>query len=171
MGRISTKTVAMGGIFLALSIATLFAATTVPGVELTLYTISSFYVAFIILEISVDAGLIFYFASVIITFAVIPNKGALVPYTIFFGLYGIVKYFIENYIKFSQLVEIALKLLFCNIMFFIGFFFFSKMFLGTIHIPDVALPVMIVGAQVFFLVYDYIYTLVIGFYLKRRPKA
>ncbi|MEL7655763.1 MAG: hypothetical protein AAGU75_07630 [Bacillota bacterium] len=171
MNKITTKTVATGGVFLALSIATLFGATTVPGIELTLYTFSSFYAAFIIIEISTRAAWLFYFASVLLTFAILPNKGALIPYAIFFGLYGIVKYYIENFKKINQLVEIILKLLFCNIIFALGYIFFKELFLGTIQLPDVALPFIIIGAQVFFLAYDYIFTLIIGFYMKRRPKA
>ena len=171
MNKITAKTVATGGIFLALSLATLFGATTVPGIELTLYTLSSFYAAFIIVEISTSAAWLFYFASVLLTFVIIPNKGALIPYTIFFGLYGIVKYYIENYKKIKQPVEIILKLLFCNLVFFLGFVFFGELFLGAIQVPDFALPIIIVGAQVFFLAYDYLFTLVIGFYVKRRLKA
>ena len=171
MDKNMTKNVATGGIFLALSLATLFGATTIPGIELTLYTLSSFYAAFIIIEISTNAALLFYFASVMLTFVIIPNKGALIPYTIFFGLYGIVKYYIENWKKLSQPIEIILKLLFFNLMFILGVIFFGELFLGAIQIPDIALPIIIIGAQVFFLAYDYIFTLVIGFYMKRRPKV
>lgn len=171
MNKINTKTVAMGGVLLALSVATLFGATFVPGIELTLYTLSSFYIAFIMIEISPNAGWIFYFASVMVSFVIVPNKGGLIPYTIFFGLYAIVKYYIENFKKLSQLIQIILKLLFCNLMFVLGFIFFGELFLGAIQVPDLALPIIIIGSQVFFLAYDYIFTLVIGFYLKRRPKA
>jgi len=170
MEKSTTKTVATGGVFLALSIATLFAATTIPGIELTLYTVSSFYVAFVILELSVKAGWLFYFASVILTFIVVPNKSALIPYAIFFGLYGIVKYYIENFKKTKQPIEIIFKLIYCNIMLFLGYWIFGELFFGTINLPDFALPVLIFGAQIFFLAYDYIFTLVIGFYLKSRPK-
>jgi len=171
MGNLDTKKIATGGVLLALSIATLFGATFVPGVELTLYALSSVYVAIIILEFTPNTGWLFYFATVMLAFFLIPNKVGMIPYTIFFGIYAMMKYYIENFKKISQPIEVILKLVFCNLMFVLGFLFFGTVFTGAIHIPDIALPIILIAAQVFFLVYDYILTLVIGFYLKRRPKA
>lgn len=171
MDKMKTKSVAMSGVLLALSVATLFGATFIPGIELTLFTLSSFYVAIIMIELTPGAGWIFYLASVMLTFTIVPNKGGLIPYTIFFGLYAIVKYYIESLKKIPQAVEIILKLIFCNVMLAVGVVVFGELFLGAIQVPNVAWPILIVGAQVFFLAYDYILTLVIGFYLKRRPKA
>lgn len=158
----STRAVATGGIFLALSIATLFIATVVPGIEMTLYTISSFFVAFVIVEAGAKGGWIFYLASVVLSALLIPNKVGLFPYAMFFGVYGIIKYYIER-IK-STPFEILLKLLFFNITLGIGLVFFREMFLGSIQLPDLAFPLLLIGAQVFFLFYDYLFTLAIGFY-------
>ncbi|MDD3169589.1 MAG: hypothetical protein PHC91_09065 [Eubacteriales bacterium] len=171
MGDFKTKKIATGGVLLALSIATLFGATIVPGIELTLYALSSVYVTVVILEFTVNSGWLFYFASVMLTFVLIPNKAGLIPYTLFFGIYAMIKYYIENFRKIPKIFDIILKLVFCNFVFVMGFLFFGEAFTGAIHIPDAALPVIILGAQVFFLAYDYILTLMIGFYLKQRPKA
>lgn len=171
MGDFNTKKIATGGVLLALSIATLFGAVIVPGIELTLYALSSVYVMVIILEFTVNTGWIFYLASVLLTFIVIPNKAGLIPYAIFFGIYAMIKYYIEDFRKISGVLEIILKLVFCNLMFFLGFLVFGEMFTGAIQIPEIAFPIIIAGAQVFFLAYDYILTLMVGFYLKRRPKA
>lgn len=171
METLNTKKIVTGGVLLALSIATIFGATFVPGIELTLYALSSVYVAIMIIEFKPNAGWLFYFASVILTFILVPNKAGVIPYTIFFGIYAMIKYYIENFKKFSQPVEIILKLVFCNLMFFFGIYFLGKLFTGALQIPDVALPIIIIGAQIFFLAYDYVLTLIIGFYLKRRSKA
>jgi hypothetical protein len=165
----STLRVATGGVLLALSIATLFSATFIPGVELTLFTFSSFYVAFIIIESDLKGGILFYVASLLLGAILIPNKGALLPYAMFFGLYGIVKLLIEKIKKIP--IELILKLVFFNISYAIGLLFFKELFLGNIDLPNLALPVLLVGAQVFFLFYDYLFTLVIGFYLSSRPKS
>lgn len=170
MQTFNTKKIATAGVLLALSIATLFAATTVPGIELTLFALSSVYVAIMVIEFTPNTGWVFYFGSVMLTFVLVPNKGAVIPYTIFFGIYAIIKYYIENFKKIKQPVEIVLKLLFCNLMCVLGFIFFGAVFTGAINLPDAALPILIIGAQIFFLAYDYILTLIIGFYLKRRPK-
>ena len=167
---INTMKIATAGVLLALSIATLFAATTVPGIELTLFAFSTVYVAIMIIEFTPNTGWLFYFGSVMLSFVLVPNKSAIIPYTIFFGMYAMIKYYIENFKMIKQPIEIILKLLFFNLMFLFGFFFFGMLFIGTIHVPDVSLPIIIIGAQAFFLLYDYILTLLIGFYMKRRPK-
>lgn len=171
METVKTRKIVIGGVLLALSAATLFGASFIPGIELTLYALSSVYVVIMIIEFSPSAGWLFYFASLLLSFVLIPNKAAIVPYAIFFGVYAIVKYYIESTKKLHQAVEIILKLVFGNLMFTMGFLLFGTAFTGVIQIPDLALPVLAVGVQIFILVYDYILTLVIGFYLKRRPKS
>lgn len=170
MEKNNTKKIAVGGVLLALSIATLFGATMVPGIELTLYALSSVYVAIIVIEFTPNTGWLFYCASVMISYFLVPNKAGIIPYTIFFGIFSIIKYYIENYKKIPQFVEIILKLVFCNLMLGLGYIVFGAVFIGAIHLPKAALPIIIIGAQVFFLAYDYILTLIIGFYLKRGIK-
>ncbi len=165
------KKIALGGVLLALSIVTLFCATLIPGIELTLYALCSVYVAIIVIEFKISMGWLFYFASILLAFILVPNKGGLIPYGIFFGCYAVVKYYIENFKKLAQPVEIILKLAFFNLMFALGYLGFGALFTGAIKLPDVSLPLILIGAQVFFLAYDYILTLVIGFYLRRRPKV
>ena len=171
METLNTRKIVTGGVLLALSIITLFGATLIPGIELTLFALSTVYVAIMIIEFTPNTGWLFYVASVMLTFVLVPNKGGIIPYTIFFGIYAMIKYYIENFKKFSQPVELILKIIFFNLMLVFGFLFFGTVFTGAIRIPDIALPLIIIGAQIFFLAYDYILTLVIGFYLKRRPKA
>lgn len=159
---------AMGGVFLGLSIVTLFLATIIPGVELTLYALSSFYVAFILVETGARNGILFYLASVVLATLIVPNKIGLLPYAMFFGIYAIIKYYIEKVRK--RPLEIFFKLLFFNLSYGVGLLFFKELFLGSIHLPDLAFPLLILGAQVFFLFYDYLFTMIIGFYLTKRPR-
>lgn len=171
MENINAKKIAVAGVLLALSVVTLFGATFVPGVELTLYTLTSAYVAMIVIEYNAATAWLFYIASVLLSALLVPNKGGLIPYVIFFGVYAIIKYWIEKSKKLSRPLEIILKLLFCNAMIGLGYVFFAAAFTGAIRLPDAAWPILLAGAQLFFLAYDYVLTLVIGFYLKRRPKS
>lgn len=170
MNQMNTKKIAAAGVLLALSIATLFAAASIPGIELTLFTLSSVYVVLMVIEFGTGGGWLFYFGSVMASFVLVPNKVALIPYTLFFGLYAIIKYYIENFKKLSQPIEIVLKLVFGNVMMVIGFMLFGEAFTGAINMPKLAFPLLLAGVQVFLLAYDYILTLIIGFYVKRRPK-
>jgi hypothetical protein len=164
----SSKTVALGGVLLALSLVTIFLAGIAPGAELTLYALSSFYVALLILKTSVINGLIFYVASFLLALVLVPNKLAALPYDMFFGYYGIIKFYIEKLDK--QLLEIILKLVCFNIIWGIGIYFFKGLILGNINLPEFSNIVLIVGAQLMFLLYDYIYTLVIAYYQKHLSR-
>ncbi len=165
---LTTKTAALGGIMLALLVATLFLAGFVPGFELTLYAISSLYTAVMILETNSKGGGLFYVASGILALLLVPNKAAILPYLFFFGLYGIVKFYIEK-IK-IQPVEICLKLLFFNISIGSGILLFKGMFLSNIQLPEYSNILLALGAQLLFLLYDYIFTLLIAFYIRRFSK-
>jgi hypothetical protein len=164
-----TKMVALGGILLSMSLVTLFLASFIPGAELSLYALSSLYVAIIIIETKAKNGWIFYVASCLLAFLIIPNKLVLLPYVLFFGLYGVVKYYIEKIGK--QAIEIVLKLVFFTFVWGIGTLFFRELLLGNIELPNLPVLVLIIGALIMFLVYDYLFTLMIGFYQKRFPKA
>ncbi|MGI6728008.1 MAG: hypothetical protein ACOX4P_05555 [Anaerovoracaceae bacterium] len=160
-----TKTIALGGVLLALSLVTIFLASFIPGFELTLYALSTFCVVIFIIETKAKGGWLFYGASCLLSLVLIPNKLALLPYIIFFGLYGLIKYYIERIRK--QPVEIILKLLFFNGSWGIGLYFFKNLLISNIGLPDYPVIVLIIAAQILFLLYDYILTQLIGFYRNR----
>ena len=164
-----TKEIALGGLLLALSLVTLLLASFVPGIELTLYAMSSLYVAILIINTSPKTGFIFYAASLLLSLLLLPNKLILIPYGFFFGLYGIAKFYIEKLRK--QWLEIAFKLLFFNLSWGTAYLIFGNLFLGTISLPDLAYGFIYFGAQVFFLLYDAIYTLMVAYLQKRFPSA
>lgn len=162
---VNTKTVALGGVMLALLLMTLFLASFLPGVELTLYAISSVFTAIIILETNIKGGTLFYFASALMALALIPNKLAILPYLFLFGFYGILKYLIEKIAKLP--IEIILKLLIFNISLGTGLFIFKEAFVANIRLPEYSNFILIIAGQFMFLLYDYIFSLIIGFYSRR----
>lgn len=161
----NTKKVALGGVMLALQMATLFLAGFVPGIELTLYALSSLYAAIIIIETNISGGLLFYIASVLLALLIIPNKAAILPYIFFFGIYAVIKLMIEKIGK--QLIEIPLKLVFFNTSIGAGIILFKSMFLGNINLPEYSNLLLVLGGQLLFLLYDYLFTLLVAFYKKR----
>lgn len=163
--KMNAATITLGGVLLALSMVTLFLAGVVPGLELSLYALSSFYIAAMVIESKGTGGLVFYAASVLLAFLILPNKAVLLPYAFFFGLYGLVKYYIEQIRKTP--LELVLKLLFFNLSCGLGLYFFQSMFLSNINLPKAPLILIILGVEAVFLVYDFVYTLVIGFYNQR----
>lgn len=163
--RKNTSAIALGGICLALTLIFIFAGSIIPGIELTLFAISSLFVAVMIIESGVSAGAILYAAAVILGLVLVPNKLAMIPYAFFFGYYGIVKFFIEK-LK-NGIIQIVIKAVFFAFLLCISLLGFKELLLGSIRLPDCPTVILIIAGILIMLVYDYIYTLLINFYLKR----
>lgn len=156
---------ALGGICLALTLIFMFAGSFVPGIELTLFAISSLFVAVIILESGVSGAILLYLAACILGFILIPNKIAIVPYIFLFGYYGIVKYFIEKLP--TPISQIAVKVIFFAAIMCTGFIGFRKLLLGAVELPDYPMAVLIIAGTIFLMLYDYIYSFIINFYVTK----
>ena len=154
-----------GGIMLAASWLTIFLATFIPGVELSLFALSSFFVVLVIGQTTVGNGWIFYLSTCILSLAIIPDKTAVFPYIVFFGLYGLVKYYAERIGK--RPVEYVLKFLFFNVSWGLMIFIFKSAFLGNIEIPSLPIPLLAAGAQVMFLLFDEILTRLHSYFHRR----
>ena len=155
--------IALGGILGALTVVFIYIASFVPGVELTMFAISSVFVAIMLIEAGPRASLLVFLVATIIGFIIIPNKIAIVPYLLIFGHYGIEKYYIE---KLNNLaLELILKGALFLIAFGIGYLLLGEVFFGNIELPNYPLPVLAVGGVVLFLIYDRVYSAMIMFYL------
>lgn len=165
---INTKRIALNGILGALAVICLVLAAILPTNRLSLYALSSFFVAVSIIESGVKAGWIFYAATCLLALIVVPNKLGIIPYVIFFGMYGIVKYYIEKLNKI--IVEYMLKLVFFNICVGIAALTVIEFF-GFKLAVELPWWLLIIALQVIFFLYDIVYTLFINFYRgKLRPK-
>lgn len=164
----TAKITALGGILLALSMVCLYGASFVPGFEITLYTISSVFVPIMIIESKTKGGWILYLACSVMSLLLLPNKMAAIPYILFFGIYGIVKYYVEK-IE-NQALQTGIKLgFYAAIMAVIYKFFYSLLFgsVELIGIGKISPLVLLIGGGVFFIVYDKILTYIISYYYRR----
>ena len=165
MKKSKTFKLALGGICLALTLIFMFAGSIVPGIELTLFAISSLFVAVMILESGVSGAILLYLAACILGFILVPNKIGIVPYVFLFGYYGIVKYFIEKLPKASS--QLIIKAAFFAIVMCIGFLGFKELLLGAVELPDYPVAILIIAGTVFMMLYDYIYTMAINLYVNK----
>ena len=176
------KDISLGGILVALISIILYSASILPISTLTILTIASAIIPVCIIRSNVKTSIFVYISSSLIAFFLVPiNIGLL--YFIFFGVYGIIKYFIERMRK--ENIEIILKLLFFNIAFLIGFIIMQNI-LGINIVAGletlvskfvdtstslIASIVLWIVAQPIFLIYDYAMTMIITFYLERIHKV
>jgi hypothetical protein len=165
MERKETKTVALGGICLALTMVFLFGASFVPGVELTLYALSSLFVAVMVIERGPKSGLMLYAAAVILGLILVPNKLGMLPYICLFGYYGVAKYYIEKNCR--QKLQLAVKIILFAVILAVGLWGTKGLLFGNIQLPEYSTVIIFAGGIVMMMLYDVIYTFAIRIYRER----
>lgn len=167
--RTSNK-IAFTGLMLALTIAMLFLAVLMPLNRLFFTAISSVFVAVVIMEIGIGYGWLFYIASSLLALLLIPMKSIALLYAAIFGIYGIIKGYIEKI--HDRWIEVILKLLFFNLSLFILYKIAAAFSPNELNISGQWSVVLLwLAAQAAFLVYDYAYTLFLRLYHNRIRKA
>lgn len=164
----NTKKIALNGILGALAVICLLLASILPTNRLSFYALSSFFISVCIIESGMKVGWLFYASTSLLAMIIVPEKLKIVPYVLFFGIYGIIKYYIEKINK--LVIEYILKFTFFNICAFIAVMTVSQLFGGEIIVK---LPWWLIAIifEIVFFIYDFIYTLVINYYRDRiRPK-
>lgn len=163
-GPFKSKTIALNGVLGALAVICLLLADVLPTSKISLYVLSSFFVSVAIIEGGVRAGWIFYAATSLVGFIILPDKISIIPYVLFFGAYGIIKFYIEK-LK-CIVIEYVLKVIFFNACAGLALLAAGSLFEGGLAS---GLPWGILAGicQVIFLVYDIVYTLFINYYRDR----
>ena len=157
-----SKNIAYSGLLLALNIVFLILSFIIPTNTLFFMGLASLPIAIVIIEQGIKYGIVFYVASSILSFLFIPDKINWIFYTFTFGIYGVIKYFIER--DRNIFIEYILKLGIFNIIIFLGYFFIKNF----IYIP--LNPITILVAQLIFIAYDYSYGIFIDYYYNKIRK-
>lgn len=91
-----TRKLTFGGIATALVLAVLSVSYVSPTADLALFTLSSFFIALVVIEAGFKTGLVAYLASGLLVTAVLGIYHA-VPFIVLFGLYPLLKGLVEKY--------------------------------------------------------------------------
>ncbi|NLC67578.1 MAG: hypothetical protein GX754_02085 [Clostridiaceae bacterium] len=168
MSYFDARKVALSGILAGVSVICLFLASVMPTSKLSLYALSSFIVSIIMAEYGTRAGVVFYILTSILAFLAVPDKTRIVPYIVFFGVYGIIKFHVE---KINRIIlEYVIKILYFNICVAAWLMLFREIFLPEDAELKVSLWVVVLVLEAVFILYDYVYSLFIQYYLKRLKK-
>lgn len=151
-----SKKITYSGILLGLNILLLLISNLISINTMFFMGLASLIISVIVMEYGVNTGVVFYIASIILSFVVMPNKAQWLLYILTFGIYGLVKYFIEK--GRPIYTEIILKLIFANLVAVILYLILKNIVIIPINI------ITIIVYQVAFLVYDYVYSLFIEYY-------
>lgn len=149
----------------ALTIVILYLNLLLPISTISILTLASALIPVALIRGSIKSSILVYISSSIIGFFMLPINITLL-YVLFFGIYGIIKYFIEKINKLP--IEIILKIIFFNIILSLSIFVFNSFV--EIEITKLPMTLLFIVAQPVFLIYDYALSLLISFYLDRIHK-
>lgn len=169
MDRRNKKTsyIAKGGLFTAIGFIFIYLSTMVPVNKAYLLAIASCIIPLSVITTNIKNAMVVYMSTSLLALLICGTKITVVSYVIFFGLYGLIKYYIEILRKLY--IEFILKLLFFNADLAMLFFIYKLFFPGLLK-ATMPLYIIIAAAQVVFLVFDYILTMFINYSNKHFVK-
>ncbi len=160
-----TKSIALCGLATALAVMFTVLGSIIPGAEMTCYAVAGLFSGIVIMEVGLRGGILVYVAVLLLSFIFVPNKLAILPYGMFFGIYAFIKFFAEKLKK--SLTQICAKAFFFVAESIIIIYFFKELFLGNSKIYDFPIWAIVLIVVIAFFVYDYIFTLAVNLYRKR----
>ena len=162
-----SKKISLGAITTMISVVLMYATSILPTAKLFLLSLSSFLIAILIIEAGKSTAMISFIATSILSFILIPNKLILIPFILFLGYYPIVKLYIESID--NLLVEWVLKIIVFNVAMCVNYILFINVFAKNLVIP-LAIGFVVLGLQIVFIVYDYIFSMFIHYYNNKLRK-
>lgn len=159
-GNKKTSYLSKGGLFTGLSVIFVYLSSIVPVNKIFLLGIASSIIPLSVVTTNIKNTLVVYFATSVICLFVSGSKITVISYIMFFGLYGIIKYYIERLRKIH--IEFILKLAFFNAVVFTLFYAYKAFFPGIVNI-NMPFYILLAGSEIVFLVYDYVLSLFISY--------
>ncbi|NFE41144.1 hypothetical protein EXN64_04865 [Clostridium botulinum] len=162
---LKSSNIAKGGIFTAISFLLIYLSTILPVNKLSLLATASAIIPIAIISTNAKNGFLVYLSTSILCSIVVGiSRISVIFYIVFFGLYGIIKYYIERLNKLY--IEIILKFAFFNICLIVLLYIY-KLFFQGITIINKYIYMYFIVAQIDFIVFDYVLTLFI-FYINKH---
>ncbi|MGL5312316.1 MAG: hypothetical protein ACRC92_03610 [Peptostreptococcaceae bacterium] len=157
-----SRRIAYGGMLLGVNVILLLLINIIPMNTLFLMGLASLPISVVIMENGPKSGVAFYLASVVLGFIVMNSKSQWILYALTFGVYGLIKYLIEQ--DRPVYLEYILKIIFANIIIILVYFILR----AFVYIPLNLLAIAFF--EVAFIVYDYVYSKFIEYYNEKLRK-
>ncbi len=152
MKRKEIKKLAISAILCAFSVVVLLIGSIFEMVDITCAAIASGAIAFSALELRGKYSVLIFAVTALLSFILFPLSSASIFYIAFLGYYPIIKVYIE---KIKGIFSAILKLIIFNGSFFVIFSIFRSLFLSQeADTSPIILILLIVFANIFFIVYD-----------------
>jgi hypothetical protein len=164
---VNPRKISLAAMLGAFTLLFLYIASVIPTGRFAVYFLSSVFVAALMVEYDTGLAFLMFVAVSLLSFLILPDRTRVFYYILFFGHYGIGKHFIEK-IK-DKVVAFVLKLLYFNAAMGLMYLLATKLLVADTVSP---LPVwvLLIIAQIVFVVYDYLYSMVTQFYVQHIRK-
>ncbi|GAA0123334.1 MAG: hypothetical protein KID00_03310 [Clostridium argentinense] len=151
---------ARGGIYVALSLFLLYSTSFLPFNTIFILGLTSAIIPLSILTTNIQNSVVVYISVSILSYFLIPSKSMWLSYTIFFGIYGFVKLYIERLRRLS--LEFVIKIVYFNMSMGIFYLIYKFLFVPSLLLPKNFL-FLILAYQFMFIIYDYALTIFITY--------
>ena len=166
----SSKT-ALSGMAVALGTVVMLLASAIPTLEYAIPAFAGFMVLFILVELDVGWAAGVYAATSLLGIFIVPNKEAVGMYIALFGIYPVVKFYVD---RLPKAVGYIVKSVFFLIMATGGYYVMIKVFgIAAELLEDMnkfTLPLLLVLGLAAFLVYDRAMSMIAGKYRHKFHK-
>lgn len=164
-----TRKLAFSSIMTALTVVCLYGSVVLPTGKIALLAITSFCVLITQAECGTKFALIQFVSSALIGSLLVPFKSQIVLFIAFIGYYPIVKNYIEHLNK--LFLEWVVKILFFNAILILAYYVLKYFLLAYINFGPIFnyvfshLFIVIIIAEVVFVLYDYMLSLLASYYI------
>ena len=159
----SAHRISLTAMFASMSLVFLYLSAILPSGSVAAYFLSSVFVMGLVLEEEMGLAFLMFAAVSLLSLLIMPDLTRTVPYVLFFGHYGIGKYYIERRFRDKTIVYV-LKLLYYNAGLALIYWLAYGVFQQDILSAGIPLWAIIVIAEAAFVLYDYLFTKVTGYY-------
>jgi len=163
-----TRVITLSALFSALSFISLYFASVWPTGRYGLVAFSSLFVAGAVCEAGIASGVYVFIVGSALGMLLLPDKSAPVLYVLFFGYYPVLKSLIERVRR--AYLQWILKLLVFNAAFMVLWFLAGALVFGSGDYPSGIFPILIIGLNLVFALFDYGFSKVIRFYVDSVSK-
>lgn len=167
--RANAAKIAYPAILGAISLIFVYIASVVPTGNWGLVAIAGLLPAAAVVSVGLKAGFLCWAGVSVLSFLLLPGKFCALLYAALFGLYPMVKSLIERLRRMS--VEYLLKLLFFNAVFTLIYLLMSAAVLDSLPKQLSVTWLLYLVGNVVFLLYDFGFSKLIGFYIARIGRA
>ncbi len=155
--------VSLTAMFASMSLLFLYLASVLPTGRIAMYFLSSIFIMGLVIEEEIGLAVLMYIGVSLMSLLLMPNIIRVLPYVIFFGHYGIGKYYIQTRIK-DKVAAYIVKLLYYNVALGLVYLLAQQIIYEDVLSTGVAFWLFVVLAEVAFVIYDFLYDKVTSYY-------